>query len=87
MHDDTHDYDEAEAQGDAATSLEPAGSTSVAPPQAHPTVTVDAKLEQIKELCEIGDFDRARPLLYDVLTEGDEAQVEVAKGILGQLDA
>jgi FimV-like protein len=48
---------------------------------------VDAKLDQIMELREIGDFDRARPLLYDVLTEGDESQVEVAKGILAQLDA
>jgi FimV-like protein len=82
MHDDTN---EAGTQNGKPGSLEQAGSVSVSQPQA--PLTVDAKLEQIMELCEIGDFDRARPLLYDVLTEGEESQVEVAKGILAQLDA
>lgn len=81
MHDDTN---EAGTQGGPG-SLEKAGSGSVSQPQA--PLTVDAKLEQIMELCEIGDFDRARPLLYDVLAEGDESQAEIAKGILAQLDA
>ena len=88
MHDHTNDHDEARPQGDGgAGSLKQAGGASASEPHADGAVTVDAKLEQIKELCEIGDFDRARPLLYDVLTEGDELQVDVAKGILAQLDA
>jgi FimV-like protein len=82
MRDDTN---EVGTQDDKPGSLQQAGSASVSHPQA--PLTVDAKLEQIMELREIGDFDRARPLLYDVLTEGNESQVEVAKGILAQLDA
>ena len=82
MHDDTN---EAGTQDGEPGSLAQAGSASVSQSQA--PLTVDAKLEQIMELREIGDFDRARPLLYDVLTAGDESQVEVAKGILAQLDA
>ena len=82
MHDDTNG---AGTQDGEPGSLEQARSASVSKPQA--PLTVDAKLEQIMELCEIGDFDRARPLLYDVLTEGDEFQVEIAKGILAKLDA
>lgn len=82
MQDDTN---EAGMQNGKPGSLEQDGSASVSQPQA--PLTVDAKLEQIMELREIGDFDRARPLLYDVLTEGEESQVEVAKDILAQLDA
>ena len=50
-------------------------------------MTAQEKLVEIRELCDIGDFERARPLLYDVLSEGDPSQVEVAMGILKQLDA
>ena len=50
-------------------------------------VPVDIKLGQISDMCNIGDFDRARPLLYDVLSDGDESQVKIALGILAQLDA
>lgn len=82
MHDETN---EAGTQDGEPGSPEQAGSASVSQPPA--ARTVDAKLEQIMELREIGDFDRARPLLYDVLTEGDASQVEVAKDILAQLDA
>lgn len=82
MHDDT---DEVGTQDSEPGSLELAGTASVS--QHLAPLTVDAKLEQIMELREIGDFDRARPLLYDVLTEGNESQVEAAKGILAQLDA
>ena len=48
---------------------------------------VDAKLEQIVALRETGAFDEARRLLYEVLTEGNETQVKVARNILEQLDS
>ena len=47
---------------------------------------VDVKLKRIKALCEDMDFDAARRLLYEVLVEGDDSQVAVAKNILAQLD-
>ena len=84
MLDDTKDSDEVGAKDDSGVPpLEQTESGSVSKQQANAAI----KLEEIQELCGIGDFDRARPLLYDVLTEGDESQVEVAKGILAQLDA
>ena len=48
---------------------------------------VDAKLEQIVALRDVGAFDEARRLLYEVLTEGNETQVKVARNILEQLDS
>ncbi len=47
---------------------------------------VDAKLVRVNELREAMDFDAARRLLYEVLAEGDEAQVRTARNILQQLD-
>jgi len=47
---------------------------------------VDVKLKRIKALREDMDFDAARRLLYEVLVEGDDSQVTVAKNILAQLD-
>jgi sec-independent protein translocase protein TatC len=47
---------------------------------------VDMKLKRIKELREHMDIDAARRLLYEVLVEGDDSQVTVAKNILSQLD-
>ena len=88
MHDDTNESDEVGAKDDGGgPPLEQTEPASVSKSQADTAIMVEAKLEQIQELCGIGDFDRARPLLYDVLTEGDASQVEVAKGILAQLDA
>ena len=48
---------------------------------------VDAKLEQIVALRDVGAFDEARRLLYEVLTDGNETQVKVARNILEQLDS
>jgi len=47
---------------------------------------VDNKLERINRLREDMDFDAARKLLYEVLVEGNDEQVVVAKNILSQLD-
>jgi sec-independent protein translocase protein TatC len=47
---------------------------------------VDAKLEQIAALRAAGADDEARRLLYEVLAEGNETQVRVARNILEQLD-
>jgi len=47
---------------------------------------VETKLKRINELREEMDIDAARRLLYEVLVEGDDDQVAVAKNILVQLD-
>ncbi len=76
MKDDVHEGFEAK---------EPkVGSDHASPTEG---MTAKEKLVEIRELCDIGDFERARPLLYDVLSEGDPSQVNVAMGILKELDA
>jgi len=55
-------------------------------PGAARKARVDAKLERIQELREALDFDGMRRLLYEVLVEGDESQITVARNILAQLD-
>ncbi|WP_456375076.1 twin-arginine translocase subunit TatC [Thiolapillus sp.] len=47
---------------------------------------VDRKLVRVNELREAMDYDAARKLLYDVLAQGNENQVLVARNILSQLD-
>jgi len=47
---------------------------------------VDAKLEQVMELRNAERYDEARTLLYEVLVEGNDTQVNVARNILAQLD-
>jgi sec-independent protein translocase protein TatC len=47
---------------------------------------VDRKLLRINTLREDMDFDAARKLLYEVLVEGNDDQIVVAKNILSQLD-
>ncbi len=47
---------------------------------------VDEKLRRVNELREAMDFAAARRLLYEVLVEGNEEQIVVAKNILQQLD-
>ncbi len=47
---------------------------------------VEAKLEQVAALRATEAYDEARRLLYEVLAEGNEKQVEVARNILEQLD-
>ena len=46
----------------------------------------DRKLEQVAALRNTGADDEARRLLYEVLSEGNETQVRVARNILEQLD-
>jgi sec-independent protein translocase protein TatC len=48
---------------------------------------VDAKLEQVAALRATGADDEARRLLYEVLSDGNETQVRVARNILEQLDS
>ena len=48
---------------------------------------VDAKLEQVAALRATGAYGEARRLLYEVLSEGNETQVRVARNILEQLDS
>jgi len=48
---------------------------------------VDAKLEQVAALRATEAYDEARRLLYEVLAEGNETQVAVARNILEQLDS
>ena len=57
-----------------------------APEAQEPGDPVDRKLARVNELREAMDFDAARKLLYEVLVEGNENQVLVAKNILAQLD-
>lgn len=47
---------------------------------------VDAKLEQVMALRNVEDYAGARRLLYEVLEDGDESQIRVARNILEQLD-
>lgn len=46
----------------------------------------DAKLEQVMALRQTGAISEARRLLYEVLSDGNETQVKVARNILEQLD-
>jgi len=47
---------------------------------------VEYKLQLVKELRKRENYGSARPLLYEVLEEGDEEQRRVARNILDQLD-
>jgi len=47
---------------------------------------VDGKLERIMTLREQGRYEEARTKLYEVLVEGNETQVKVARNILAQMD-
>jgi sec-independent protein translocase protein TatC len=48
---------------------------------------VDAKLQQVAALRNAEAYSEARRLLYEVLSEGNEDQVRVARNILEQLDS
>lgn len=47
---------------------------------------VDQKLEQVMALRNEERYDEARTLLYEVLVEGNDQQVKVARNILAQMD-
>jgi sec-independent protein translocase protein TatC len=57
------------------------------PPRSASQALVDAKLEQVAALRATEAYDEARRLLYEVLAEGDETQVRVARNILQQMDS
>jgi sec-independent protein translocase protein TatC len=86
------ELDRLEAEGDkekgAAASPSPADAAPLARvhSDADRRARVDAKLGRIHELRQALDFDGMRRLLYEVLVEGDEAQIKVARNILAQLD-
>ena len=86
--------EEAQAEEGAETNAE-------TPPDAHADATTgeadpddpfgrraaaQAKLERVMALRAAGDVVAARQLLYEVLVEGSEDQVFVARNILSQLD-
>jgi len=48
---------------------------------------VDIKLAQVMEYREEENLQAARALLYEVLEEGNDAQIKVARNILAQLDS
>lgn len=50
-------------------------------------LSVERKLRKVQQLRDDGDGAGARKLLYEILTEGDADQVNVAKNILQQLDS
>ncbi|RMG37654.1 MAG: twin-arginine translocase subunit TatC [Gammaproteobacteria bacterium] len=82
---DDDDDDEVVAEeepgsGDGGDKEEPATPETFTPD------AVDEKLEQVMRLREEERFDEARRLLYEVLVEGNELQVKVARNILDQLD-
>lgn len=54
--------------------------------EVDPRTKVDAKLELIMEYRNVDNENAARMLLYEVLAEGNEDQVRVARNILNQMD-
>jgi sec-independent protein translocase protein TatC len=48
--------------------------------------SIDAKLERVVILRDNMEFEAARTLLHEVLAEGDDVQVAVARNILAQLE-
>ena len=48
---------------------------------------VDIKLAQVMEYRDENNLKAARALLYEVLEEGDDSQITVARNILAQLDS
>ena len=80
---DEEDDDEPAAD----TAAEPAGEDSYEVPTSFVPDAVDNKLEWVMTLRDEGRFDEARTLLYEVLVEGNEDQIKVARNILAQLDA
>jgi sec-independent protein translocase protein TatC len=77
---DTQEDRDAQSAGDA--SPPPAEEPPAFVPDA-----VDAKLEQVMDLRNEERYDEARTLLYEVLVEGSDQQVKVARNILAQLDS
>jgi sec-independent protein translocase protein TatC len=85
------DHD-AEPEPEAGVASGPAADPEVAAQDADPDdpfgrrAAAQAKLERVMALRASGDVVKARQLLYEVLVEGGEDQVFVARNILSQLD-
>lgn len=77
---ETVDFSEA----DSADMLD---EEEVFPQRSATEALVDAKLEQVVALRATGALGEARRLLYEVLADGNETQVKVARNILEQLDS
>ena len=77
---------EAELDEEEASWHEGDSGEEEAPQPEEAGDSVDRKLVRVNELREAMDFDAARKLLYEVLVEGNENQVLVARNILSQLD-
>jgi hypothetical protein len=73
------------AEGDTAPT-DGAASDGAEDPFARQRAAQE-KLERVMDLRMAGETTKARQLLYEVLVEGTEDQVFVARNILGQLDA
>ena len=78
------EVESAEAEEEAAG---PSETSEPAEPEPFVPDAVDAKLEQVMELRNAERYEEARSLLYEVLVEGNDSQVNVARNILGQLDS
>ena len=57
------------------------------PPRTATEALVDAKLEQVAAYRAMESYNEARRLLYEILSEGNDEQVRVARNILEQLDS
>jgi len=86
---DASDDQDDEVEEEAADEAEPAEEPARAPDPDDPLgrrAAAQAKLERVMALRAAGDLLKARQLLYEVLVEGTEDQVFVARNILTQLD-
>ncbi len=84
--DEDVDMPEGESANDSSAVAEE-GDESPAEPEPFVPDAVDEKLEQVMRLREEDRYEEARRLLYEILVEGNELQVKVARNILDQLDS
>ena len=82
--DDEEDFDDGDDEG---AQKDAAQSDDSSEPEPFVPDAVDEKLERVMQLREEERYAEARSLLYEVLAEGNELQVRVARNILEQLDS
>jgi FimV-like protein len=86
------EQDEQDEQDETTSEPEPGTDADAADKEPDPgdpfgrRAAAQAKLERVMALRASGDVVKARQLLYEVLVEGSEDQVFVARNILSQLD-
>jgi sec-independent protein translocase protein TatC len=85
--DDVNGPEDGSASWTADDSADMLDEEDEFPPRTATEALVDAKLEQIAALRATEAYDEARRLLYEVLADGNETQVAVARNILEQLDS